>query len=253
MTEGTIIPDGPLMASEFALPEEGVDHFFGTRFAPTQWTTAQTIGKVTHGPLEWPVVASTNQVHGTEVLVLDRLVEVGEVLPGGWDAIITDQPQVLITIRTADCVPILVYDPRRRVVGAIHAGWRGAVNGIVPHTMKMLMKRFGSSSDDLKIAVGPSAGSCCYEVDEPVVDQLREKVEEWESTLVPTHPGKGRLDLKKLVRSQAMRIGIDPVKITCLDLCTICRAELFHSYRREGEQRGTMVSGIMLRRISPAA
>jgi YfiH family protein len=158
----------------------------------------------------------------------------------------TDQPGVMVTVRTADCVPVLLHDPARRAVAAVHAGWRGALGGIVPRTIATMAERFGSVPAALRVAVGPSAGPCCYEVDEPVLAGLRASVPDWPSVLRVHRPGRALLDLRLLVRLQAEAAGVPADSIQAVNLCTICRPALFHSYRRDGEVRGTMVSGIML-------
>ena len=83
------------------------------------------------------VMVAVKQVHGTNVLVVDQPVREGESFEGGWDALVTDQPGVMVTVRTADCVPVLLHDPVQRVVAAVHAGWRGALAGIVPKTVAL--------------------------------------------------------------------------------------------------------------------
>ena len=95
---------------------------------------------------------------------------------------VTNQPGVMVTVRTADCVPVLLHDPVQRVVAAVHAGWRGAVAGIVPKTVALLVNRFGATVERLRMAIGPSAGPCCYEVDEPVLSRLRAVVPEWRTS-----------------------------------------------------------------------
>jgi copper oxidase (laccase) domain-containing protein len=110
----------PITIPGFGESTDGIRHFFGTR---------QGDGTSSSGTA---AVVSVRQIHGTDALVLDRPVRPQEVFPGGWDALVTNQPGVLVTVRTADCVPVLVHDSTRRVVAAIHAGWRGAVAGIVP-------------------------------------------------------------------------------------------------------------------------
>ena len=122
-------------------------------------------------PATW--LLSVKQVHGTDALVVDRSLSSDDRFHGGWDALVTDQPGVMVAVRTADCVPVLVHDPQRRVVAAIHAGWRGAVAGIVPKTIGLMRSRFGSDSAQMHVSIGPSAGVCCYEVDEPVLKELR--------------------------------------------------------------------------------
>jgi hypothetical protein len=165
---------------------------------------------------------------------------------GGWDALVTDQPGIMVAVRTADCVPILMHDPKRRVVAAVHAGWRGAVAGIVPKTLTLLESRFGSQPEQIRISIGPSAGLCCYEVDEPVLDRLCRGFPAWNNVVRMKGKAKAHLDLKMLVKEQAQASGIDPKSITTVNLCTICHEDLFFSYRREGKINGTMVSAVGL-------
>jgi YfiH family protein len=189
---------------------------------------------------------SVKQVHGTEALVVDRALTSTDRFVGGWDALITDQPGVMVAVRTADCVPILIHDPKRHVVAAVHAGWRGAVAGIVPKTLALLESRFGSCLEHVRISIGPSAGVCCYEVDEPVLTRLDGGFPELTKVVRTLDGGKTHLDLKALVKEQAQAFGAAPKSITTVNLCTICHEDLFFSYRREKKVNGTMVSAIGL-------
>jgi YfiH family protein len=150
-------------------------------------------------------------------------------------------------------VPVLIHDPVHGVVAAVHAGWRGAVAGIVPNTLAVMRQRFGSQPASLRVSLGPSAGSCCYEVDEPVLSRLRAGYADWRSLVQETKPGAARFNLRGLVRGQAQSAGVREDGIYSVSLCTICHPDLFHSYRRDGTARDTMVSGIMLspRRRAP--
>ena len=244
---------GYLTISEFSSSQNGVAHFFGTRLAPRQWVTESEIGWVNQGPKEWPVVVAVKQVHGTEVLMVDQELPVGKALSEGWDAIVTNQPEVLLTVRTADCVPVLLYDQKQQVVAAVHAGWRGTVKGIVPKILGILKDQFGCPSHTIQVAIGPSAGVCCYEVDQPVLLELQAMGIDGESIVERKTSGRGLLNLKRLNRVQALEAGVPESNIFILDLCTICRPDLFFSYRREGNQRGTMVSGIMLTTLPQAS
>ncbi len=230
----------------FASARDGVRHFFGTRshadsLAFDVGMPARQSGVQGHG---W--LLSVKQVHGTDALVLDRPLTESDQFTGGWDALVTDQPGVTVAVRTADCVPVLVHDVRRHVVAAIHAGWRGAVAGVVSKTITLMATRFGSTQPDLRVSIGPSAGPCCYEVDAPVLDQLQTGLSEWESVVRDYRGRKARLDLKALVRLQAEEQGVPAHSVTTVNLCTICHDQLFYSYRREGRVNGTMVSGITL-------
>jgi YfiH family protein len=229
----------------FASKRDGVRHFFGTRAHADSVALDVGVPVPAEGSSRgW--LLSVKQVHGTDALVVDRPLAESDRFDGGWDALITDQPGVTVAVRTADCVPVLVYDRRHRAVAAIHAGWRGAVAGIVPKTIGMLMDRFKITEKDLRLSIGPSAGPCCYEVDEPVLTPLRQAWSEWQSVVHDDRGTAAHLDLKKLIRRQIEGIGIEGRHVTTVNLCTICQDQLFYSYRRDGRVKGTMISGITL-------
>jgi YfiH family protein len=230
----------------FASTRDGVRHFFGTRRHADSLAFDVGVPARQSGAQGRDWLLSVKQVHGTEALVLDRPLTEWDQFPGGWDALVTDQPGVTVAVRTADCVPVLVHDPRRRVVAAIHAGWRGAVAGIVSKTLTLMEDRFGSTRSDLRVSIGPSAGPCCYEVDDPVLDLLRVGLPDWESVVCDYRVHRARLDLKALIRRQVERDGVSALAVFMVNVCTICHDQLFYSYRREGRVNGTMVSGITL-------
>ena len=233
----------------FAAKRSAITHFFGTRHSQFEVTPGINRGPAleqSHSRVPAAFI-SVKQVHGTDVLVVDRPVLEGQAFDGEWDALITDQPGVAVTVRTADCVPVLLHDPVHRVVAAVHAGWRGAVAGIVPKTISALNKRFGSEAVSLRMAVGPSAGSCCYEVDEPVLSKLREAFPDWRQVIHGQNGAqKALLDLRELIRRQGLGNGLCEQAIGVVNACTICHPNLFFSYRREGIVKRTMVSGIAL-------
>jgi YfiH family protein len=226
----------------FAPTSDAIDHFFGTRLLSLSATPGGRRGDRTAAT----VVLSVNQVHGTDALVVDQPIRKEESFDGGWDALVTNQPSVMVTVRTADCVPVLLHDPVQRVVAAVHAGWRGAVAGIVPKTLALLVSRFGVKVEQVRMAIGPSAGLCCYEVDEPVLSRLREVCPEWRDVVEPVGPKRARLDLREFVRRQGLAEGVQAERIVTVNACTICHPGLFFSYRREGVVKATMVSGIAL-------
>src|SRR5512147_2034035 len=123
----------------FASPGTGVRHFFGTRRQAHSLAVEVGIPLQRPGgipPSTW--LLSVKQVHGTDALVVDRSLSSDDRFHGAWDALVTDQPGVMVAVRTADCVPVLVHDPKQHVVAAVHAGWRGAVAGIVPKTIALM-------------------------------------------------------------------------------------------------------------------
>lgn len=222
-----------------------IRHFFGTRQHSTGLKVEVGVPcQGVQGVASSMWTLSVKQVHGTDALVVDRRLIPADRFTGGWDAVVTDRPGLMVAVRTADCVPVLLHDSKRGVVAAIHAGWRGAVAGIVPKTLALLQSRFGSRPDRVRVSIGPSAGLCCYEVDEPVLQSLRGQCSGWEKVVRPRRDGNAHLDLKALVREQAVGAGVPPQSITTVNLCTICHEELFFSYRREGKVNGTMLSAI---------
>ena len=193
--------------SNFIPSGEGVVHFFGTRTDPADLLTTVKVGQLTEGTREFPRIASLKQVHGTDVRVFDQpsQVELQDLTPG--DALVTNQPNLLVLVRTADCVPILVADLKQRVIAAIHAGWRGTLSGIVSKTLSVLHARFDSRVKDMRVGIGPSIGVCCFEVDGPVMQPLRAGVPFWEDVVEKAGTAdKAMLNLKKLIARQLAHV-----------------------------------------------
>jgi len=244
-----MMSDSVITVPAFAPTKSGVRHFFGTRrhavhlaYEVGTPAPAQEIEGV--GRSFW--ILSVKQVHGTDALVVDRALTSSDRFSGGWDALVTDQRGIMVAVRTADCVPVLMHDSKRKIVAAVHAGWRGAVAGIVGKTIAVMESQFGTVPDHVQVSIGPSAGVCCYEVDQTVLDKLPEACPDYQRVVRGQRGGKAHLDLKMLIREQARNAGIQQNSITCVNLCTICHEDLFFSYRREGKVIGTMVSAIGL-------
>ena len=230
----------------FATTKDGVDHFFGTKRSQIGATPGASSDLTNSRGVRRARLISVKQVHGTDVLIVDRPVREGQSFDGAWDALMTNQPGIMVTVRTADCVPVLLHDPVRRVVAAVHAGWRGAVAGIVPDAIAAMTGRFGGEAAALRMAIGPSAGACCYEVDEPVLSKLRDAFADWQEVIEERSSRKALLDLRELIRRQALSSGLEEHNIAAANACTMCHPNLFFSYRREGVVKSTMVSGIAL-------
>jgi len=145
-----------------------------------------------------------------------------------YDAQITDSPNMFLGILTADCIPIFVVDQKRKVIAAIHAGRQGTALHITAKVLRKMGKEFNCSSKDLLIGMGPSIGSCCYEIDEKVFDQ------EWELFSTSKGAGKWMVDLAKNNVAQMKREGVKEEQISWINLCTHCHSDLFFSYRKEG-------------------
>ena len=219
----------------FAKGTVGVCHYFGTKIAPGPPATAMGCPAVR--------VVTVHQVHGTDVLAIDRRTAVAS---GSYDAIVTNQPGVLVAIETADCVPILLLDPSRGVYAAVHAGWRGTLGSIVEKTIAVMQSRFGCHVRSIRAAIGPSIGVCCYEVNGTVLAPLKRGFPFWADVVENVKGTKAHLDLRGFNRRQLEGAGISPDRIETVNLCTACHPDLFYSYRRDGARTGRMMSGIGL-------
>jgi len=187
-----------------------LDHGFGTRHSEPP------------GP-----IATLRQIHSDVVLCADRQGCLGE-----GDALLSDIPGLRVGVKTADCLPLLLVDPRRRAIGAVHAGWRGVVSRIAHKTIDEMAARWNSKPEDLHAAIGPGIGKCCFEVGAEVAVQFGEP------------PERTRIDLPGAVRRQLIEAGLSSERIYCAGLCTVCHAAEFHSFRRDREKAGRMISVI---------
>jgi YfiH family protein len=188
-------------------------------------------------------LAACWQVHGHEVRVVRDIQDArGEAGARGetvrCDALTTNAAGVLVGVKTADCVPVLLGDARTGAVAAVHAGWRGTLASIVLRALERMAAEYGTHPQDVRAAVGPAAGVCCYEVGAEVIEAFREKFTDAESLLVRTRAGHARIDLPEANRRQLISAGVAPERAHLLPLCTICRTDLFFSYRREKRLHG---------------
>jgi YfiH family protein len=189
----------------------------------------------------WPDaarLAMARQVHSTRVLEADgRTGYIGEA-----DALIANRPGLLIGIRTADCVPILLADARRRAVASVHAGWRGTAGEIARHALEALRRTYGTEAADVHVAIGPAIGPCCYEVGPEVARRFAAWFEELRGINRPV-----KIDLPAANRLQLIDAGVPPEQIYSGAPCTFCAADQFYSYRREGSRAGRMIAAIGIR------
>ncbi len=192
-------------------------------------------------------LVSTRQVHRDEVVVVPGPAYGCWRSGRGADGLVTNVPGLYLLGYFADCVPILAYDPVRRVVGLAHAGWRGTVLGIAGRLVEVMEQTFGTAATDLYAGLGPSIGPCCYEVGEEVIASVRAHLPDPETLLRPGRPGHAYFDLWAANRQALRRAGIPEEQIELSGICTSCRVERFFSYRREGGLRGLFGAVIGLR------
>jgi len=196
----------------------GIEHGFGTK---------RTV-------LSQGGMASMRQVHSNRILTTDAPGCIGE-----GDGLITSTRGLALSLRTADCLPILLVDPRKGVVAAIHAGWRGATAGIATEAVRRMSLEFAVDPRDLFAAIGPGIGECCYKVGPEVAIEFRKYFPERADL-----DGKTNINLAEANRRQLLDAGMMGDRIETIEACTSCDANLYHSYRREGARAGRMVSFI---------
>jgi hypothetical protein len=167
-----------------------------------------------------------NQVHQDRILVLK---ESPPVLPSllEYDASITNAPNTFLGIKTADCLPIMLIDSKKKVIAAIHAGRQGTALRITTQVLRMMKAEFGCSPRDVLVALGPSIGACCYEIDERVFKP------DWNPFATPTGPGKWKVDLVQINVAHMKSEGIEETQVFWVNLCTRCHHDLFFSHRKE--------------------
>jgi len=186
-----------------------VEHGFGTRTSL----------------LEQDGFASLRQIHSA------RWIAAGKPGPAGeGDALITNVAGLGVSVRTADCLPILLADPAKGAVAAVHAGWRGTAARIVAETVDAMQRRYGTRTADLLAAIGPGIGVCCFRVGEDVGRRFG-------------LDGPGVVDLAEENRRQLVEAGVPEPQIDVLAFCTFCDGR-FHSFRRDGPRAGRMISFI---------
>ncbi len=178
-----------------------------------------------------------SQVHGSDVYEVHSGDRTEVVREGKSDALVARSKGTAVGVRVADCVPVLVGDTVSKNVAAIHAGWRGVVNGVVREALKVL----GGDPANYVAAIGPSIGPCCFEVGDEVASQLAEAV--GDGIVLRRGPTKPHVDLWRAVEQQLHHAGVKT--IDTLGECTQCSREQFFSYRGEGPQSGRMLAVIV--------
>lgn len=157
------------------------------------------------------------------------------------DGLITNCPNVALVTQYADCTPLIFYDPVKRVVATSHAGWRGTVQLIGKCTVDKMAQEFGCNPSDIIAGIGPNIGQCCYEVDDPVINEFK-KIDflKLSDFIKVKGNGKYMLDLVEANRQILIASGILPENIDVSDICTCCNSEDLHSHRATKGKRGTI-------------
>lgn len=193
-------------------------------------------------------LVTPRQVHGSDILVINEPNEdFSHFLSVEGDAVITNQPNVMIGVCVADCVPIVLCDTEKKVVAVVHAGWKGTADKLVAKTVAGMKSEFGCNPAGVQAAIGPCIQKCCYEVDEPVRKAFLQNDIEWDSCAESKGPGKWQLDLAGANRQLLLLAGLSAGLIQVSDQCVCCHSEQFFSYRRDNDESGRQMGFIMLK------
>jgi YfiH family protein len=177
-------------------------------------------------------LATAWQVHGDDIKVVADESDIDNS-DEKFDGLTSQLPNVLVGVKTADCVPVLLADPRTGAFAAVHAGWRGTAQSIVAKAVKKMEAAFGTSAKDLLAAVGPAASGRCYEVGTDVIDAFAKNFSNGKSYFTATRDGHALVDLHTANRDQLIEQGVPESAVSIAPLCTIERIDLFFSYRIE--------------------
>ncbi len=183
-------------------------------------------------------LATCWQVHGATVRAVHDANNASSNANELCDALITNTANVLVGVQTADCVPVLLGDARTGASAAIHAGWRGTSISIVGQTLQRMSLEYGTRIEDVRAAIGPAARACCYEVGAEVIELFRERFAYADDLLTETRAGHALIDLQRANCNQLIAAGVDESRIHTAPFCTMCRTDLFFSYRRENALHG---------------
>ena len=193
-------------------------------------------------------ITTCQQVHGTTVsLVTEAMIGSGAddyaKSIQGVDALVTQLRQVPLMLFFADCVPVMFFDPVTKTIALAHAGWRGSVGDIALKTLHCMERNYKCQSANVLVGIGPSIGSCCFEVDQAVLDAAPGYVD----CFRPTRPGHWQLDLWQVNKKQLLGAGVQEQNILCAECCTYEHKDKFFSYRAEDGKTGRMAAIIMLK------
>jgi len=182
------------------------------------------------------------QIHSDRIVIIDETFNFDT--PPECDALITVRPNTPLMVMSADCTPILLYDPIRHVCAAIHAGRAGALNEILPKTIQKMEEYFESSRKNMQIILGPSIQGCCYKINETIAQETDDK---GYLCALQRKDKKVFLDVNTILLRQLEKLAIDPTHIEVIGECTSCKSDEYFSYRADRQHTGRIAGVIILR------
>ncbi len=195
-------------------------------------------------------IVMTGQIHETEIrTATPDLIKADICTPTGYDCdgLISNQPGLVLTIFTADCIPVLLYDPVRRVIAAVHAGWRGTAKNIAGKAVNKMQQDYGCQPEHILTAIGPGISRCCFETHSDVPDAMAASLGDIASPHITSLPdGKFKVDLKAINAALLMRAGVTADHVEISADCTACLCETYWSHRVTQGRRGSQAAMIQL-------
>ncbi|HKY34145.1 MAG TPA: polyphenol oxidase family protein [Candidatus Polarisedimenticolia bacterium] len=203
---------------------------------------ADLLPLVARWPQGPPPLAVVRQVHSSRWVIVREAPAAPAAPLADADAILTARRGIALGVATADCLPIVAVDPEAPALAVVHAGWRGTLAGVLRASLEAMAAELGANPARILVAAGPAAGACCYQVGEDLATRFAAAWPDAASRIVRRdRPGeRPRLDLMEANRLQALEAGVPEHSVHSVDLCTICRPEGTHSYRRDGAEAGRM-------------
>lgn len=183
-----------------------------------------------------------DQIHSNIVTLVDSTMNFNS--QPTCDALVTNCVNIPLMVMSADCTPILIYDPKNHAIAAVHAGRAGALNSILPKTLETMTKNYGTALSDIQITFGPSIHGCCYEINEDIAREVKEKG--YKEALIHTKE-KVSLDVNAILYAQLKILGITEKQIEAMDECTSCHSHDYFSYRAHEQHTGRIAGVILLR------
>lgn len=180
------------------------------------------------------------QIHSDKITLVDETFTFDT--PPECDALITNRPNIPLMVMSADCTPILLYDPVHKAIGVVHAGRAGALNEILPKTIMAMGLEFGSIASDINVALGPSISGCCYEINSTIAEETQAK---GYPEALRFKNEKIFLDVNTILTMQLKRLGVEKVEV--IEECTACHHDRYFSYRADQQHTGRIAGVIILR------
>ena len=202
--------------------------------------------------IPWKSLTLARQIHSGNVTVISKELRGKgcghhDEAVKDTDAMVTNVPNICLVILVADCVPMLFFDPLKRIIAVAHAGWKGTLQSVALHTVSAMENGFGSSPHNIIVGMGPSIGPCCYEVGPEVITEVKAVFSNYQDYVRhESRDGKGYLDLWKANLDQLLHAGIERKNIEMAMKCTCHNPDVFFSYRHQQGETGRFGAGISI-------